>query len=401
MKFNAEKAVTRKDALRLMKENWKFNPETEIVGLNECIGRVTANDVRSVTTIPVVRASKRDGIAVRSSDFEKGMPDTAGWIKGVDYVRADTGDDFPDQYDNIIAVEDVIFEGDSIRFRDGYLYDPEEKAVNYAGSTVMKDEIVAPKNTRITPEVLAAITIGGVSQVSVIKKIKVIFIPTGSELVPPGSCPERGQNIETNGVMLGAMLRSRGAEFTSMPIVRDDRAELEKALDKAVSDADFVIINGGSSRGEEDYNSYLIESKASYFRHGVLAVPARPLGMAIIDGKPVINVPGPVRGAQLAEHWFLSSLINYWYGLPDPEYPKVIAKLETPVKKRPNFEMIASVALTRSDEGFIARVLGKNEASVPGMLLKTDGYVNIPIGVSSLEAGTEVEVELLKAIELI
>lgn len=68
---------------------------TELVSLDEAIGRVTARDLVSANTLPVVRASACDGIAVRSAAFADGRPDTSTWELGRDYVRADTGDDFP------------------------------------------------------------------------------------------------------------------------------------------------------------------------------------------------------------------------------------------------------------------------------------------------------------------
>ena len=94
-------------------------------------------------------------------------------------------------------------------------------------------------------------------------------------------------------------------------IVRDDAAELERALDEALPQADLVLINGGSSRGEEDFNSQLLERRGSFFRHGVKAVPGRPVAFSIVDGKPVINVPGPVAAAYLG-----GTLVPVRVGLP-------------------------------------------------------------------------------------
>ncbi|MFR3091068.1 MAG: hypothetical protein ACLTMP_04435 [Eggerthella lenta] len=61
-----------------------------------------ACDLASTNTLPVVRASSFDGIAVKSAAFANGMPDTSSWKPGVDYVRADTGDDFPDAFDAVV-----------------------------------------------------------------------------------------------------------------------------------------------------------------------------------------------------------------------------------------------------------------------------------------------------------
>ena len=73
----------------------------------EAVGRVLARDVVSTNTLPVVRASSFDGIAVKSAAFADGLPDTSGWKLGVDYVRADTGDDFPDDFDAVVMIENM------------------------------------------------------------------------------------------------------------------------------------------------------------------------------------------------------------------------------------------------------------------------------------------------------
>lgn len=69
-------------------------------------------NLQSTVTLPVERISAFDGIAVRSVDFNNGIPDTAGWQEGKEYVRADTGDDFPDEYDAVIMIEQVELKED-------------------------------------------------------------------------------------------------------------------------------------------------------------------------------------------------------------------------------------------------------------------------------------------------
>lgn len=185
MKFDMGKSVTRAQALALMKEHWHFTPEREPVPLEDCLGRVTAENIYSVNTLPVFRSSCMDGVAVRSADFANGMPDTSGWVNGRDFVRADTGDDFPDAFDTVIAIENVILDGDSLRFADGYVYDPARETVDPAGTIVRSGALLVYANTRITPELMAALAIGGIVSVPVLRRIKIAYIPTGSELIAP------------------------------------------------------------------------------------------------------------------------------------------------------------------------------------------------------------------------
>lgn len=71
--------------------------------------------------------------------------------------------------------------------------------------------LLVPAHTRITPELMASLAMGGIVQVPVFRKPRVIFIPTGSELIPVGVKPQRGQNVETNGLMAGGTAGTLGS----------------------------------------------------------------------------------------------------------------------------------------------------------------------------------------------
>ena len=86
---------SREEALADFFAAWEPARSVEYVALDDAVGRVLACDLASTNTLPVVRASSFDSIAVKSAAFANGMPDTSSWKPGVDYVRADTGDDFP------------------------------------------------------------------------------------------------------------------------------------------------------------------------------------------------------------------------------------------------------------------------------------------------------------------
>lgn len=76
----------------------------------QACGRVLAQDCHARYDLPRHRVSSFDGIAVRSADFAAGLPDTSAWVRGVQFVQADTGDDFPDEFDTVIAAEDVSYD---------------------------------------------------------------------------------------------------------------------------------------------------------------------------------------------------------------------------------------------------------------------------------------------------
>ena len=398
MNFNPDLAVTRKEALELMIEHWPLQTGTELIPVSQALGRVTARDVYSRNTMPVCRTSRMDGIAVRSSDFAGGIPDTTNWIKGREYVQADTGDDFPDEYDTVIAVENISFDEEGkLRFVETFSFTP-GSGIRPEGSVVKEGDLLIKSHVRLTPVHLAVLLLGGIYQVEVVKKPKVIYIPTGNELVAAGVIPERGQNIEANGLMISSLLQQWGAEAVCYPIIKDNPAQLEQTLDMALAAGDMVLINGGSSKGAEDFNAPLLQKKASFFPHGIKTAPGKPVAIAVIDGKPVINLPGPTIAAFVAMDWCVKGLVHHYYGVPVPVRPKIKARLTKPLKKTPDFEYYFRLALEKQDDGYLARPL-RNEKSLPQLLLEADALLIAPFGVTEYQAGEEIEAEVLNGLE--
>lgn len=403
MKFDYDQALERNDALRYLCEAWGA-PDLgiETVLLEDARGRVCAYDVRAACSIPVVRSSKRDGIAVKSHAFATGVPDASSWVRGVDYAQADTGDDFPDEFDAVVAVEDIErLEQGGIRFVKDDLKVRPGDGVNPCGSIVKEGSLIVPARTMLSAEAVAACAVGGLAQIDVLRRVRVAFIPTGSELVPWGSYPERGKNIEANGLLAQGMLESWGAEAVVYPMVRDEPALLESALDRALAAADVVLINGGSSRGEEDYNSKMLASRATYFRHGVRAVPGRPVGMAVVERKPVVNVPGPPLAAFLAMDWLIRGLVAFSYGIPVPARQRVRVRMGVDVAKPAKFERLMRVRLAPDSAGGMTCEPMPSDVGVAAQLAGSDAMLALPIGSVGAQAGEEVEVELLRPLEVI
>lgn len=139
--------LTKEEILQRLFEKWRPQVQTEIIPAVESYGRIPAEDQTVQYNLPVVRAASMDGIAVDSRRFAGGLPDTSSWRSGVDYVRADTGDDFDDAFDSVIRIEDIDLHKDG----SVSIHLPEETPfqrgmnVRSAGSTMRKGEtIVAP-----------------------------------------------------------------------------------------------------------------------------------------------------------------------------------------------------------------------------------------------------------------
>ena len=393
MKFDSNNALARAEALKALESRWKFDHQVEIIATTQACGRVLAQDCCSHYDLPRYRVSSFDGIAVRSADFEKGMPDTSEWKRGVQFAQADTGDDFPDEYDSIIAAEKVSYDckgrlviAPDLEFEKG-------NAIKRAGSTMGEGDLLYKKGTLLTPEAIAILAAGGLAEVPVVKKLRIAYIPTGNELVPIGTEPTRGQNVQTNSLMLSAYFAQWSIEMVEYAIVRDDREALSVAIDRALEETDIVLINGGSSRGSEDYNSELLQERASFFAHGIKAVPGRPIGLAIIGGKPAINVPGPMIATLLASDWLVHALICFYYNQPMPKRVKVPVILDKALGARPGFEQLARL-VAREIDGMLHAAPVPASATLAENILSVNAFLAVPVGVR-YEVGETVDVELL------
>ncbi|NLI78724.1 MAG: molybdopterin molybdotransferase MoeA [Candidatus Riflebacteria bacterium] len=399
--LDLDHARSKTEALLALFDRWAPRPPVEMVPIAEAIGRVPAQDLHSRNTLPVVRASMMDGIAVVSERFRGGLPDTSRWVEGKDFVRADTGDDFDDRFDAVIPIEEVTFlPSGGLRLDDEVAVAP-GACVRPSGSLIQPGDPLLVAGLPIRPCDLAALAIGGITEVPVRRRPVVAFIPTGSELVPAGTTPQRGQNVDCNSLMARHLLLEMGAVPLSLPIVKDRIEDLESALDQALPQADIVVLNGGSSKGGEDVTATMLGRRGEVLVHGIAAGPGRPMCLSMIGDKPVINLPGPVVAAFHGLDWCIRAVVSRYLGLPMLRRPQVRAVLaeDMPCPKRICF--LCRLQVTRAPDGtLIAHPLPFRSVRI-GLWLNANGQFVSEVGQGDHRKGDVLDVELLCGEEFI
>lgn len=396
-----ESLPSREEIIQRITDKWVVTRETEIIPVDEAVNRIPVVDVFSTVSLPVVRASGGDGIAVDSSRFTDGMPDTSPWILGQDFVRADTGDDFDDAFDAVIMIEDVDIDGDGkLTICDGVEVTP-GKNVRQAGSTVKTGDPLIKAYLPLRPKDLAGLHMGGVQRVEVLKKPEVAYIPSGSELISPGTPLTRGKNIDANSVLVRETLLQFGADPLCFPIVCDDEQSLDQTLTDALQKADIVVISGGSSKGEEDCTATLLHRRGLVLCHGSQAAPGKPLCAAIVDGKPVVNMPGPFLAAYHGLEWCLNALVSHYLKQPKRQRQTVKATLTKDLRGSDMVSMFNFVEVNRKNDGsgFWATPLGIREVPLWRGIAANGQYMTKLN--EYLPKGGEIEVELLRGVECI
>lgn len=277
-------------------------PET--VGLRDAHGLVLATDVISDVAVPPFDRAAMDGYAVRgtetfgSSSYNPlafqvvgvalpGKPFLGVVAKG-SAVRIMTGAPLPAGADAVApaeyAEEDPIGE---VRVKEAI---PPGRHVGVRGEDIAPGAVVLRKGRVLRPQDIGILAAIGLSAVTVVRKPRVAVVITGDELLPCGSKPEVNRIIDSNSVMLEALVHRDGGVATTRPILPDRHDAVRTAIMSAA--ADVILIAGGSSVGQEDHAPRVLAEIGELRVHGVALRPASPTGFGFVGKQVVFLLPG-------------------------------------------------------------------------------------------------------------
>src|SRR5581483_3427994 len=264
------------------------------------------------------------------------------------------------------------------------------------GEDVVATELILTAGHRIRPQDAGAAAAAGVTEIPVRRRPRVAIIPTGSELVAPGAAVEAGKIIEFNSMMLAGQVTEWGAEPDCLPITPDSFEGLKAAIVGAVAGHDLVLVNAGSSAGSEDFTAAAIAELGQVVVHGVAVRPGHPVILGLVGAKPVVGVPGYPVSAVLTVELFVQPLIASLLGAPVSPRPTMRAAMTRKVLSPMGEDEFLRVSVGRVGERVVATPLNRG-AGVITSLVRADGLVRIPRFSEGVNAGEEVDVELLRS----
>ncbi|MDO5117776.1 MAG: molybdopterin-binding protein [Eggerthellaceae bacterium] len=326
--------VSRERAVELLGSAVTFDSAVETIALDAaCVGRVLAKDAVALLDMPNCLTCKMDSVAVHWDDFKDGMPDTTGWQRGCEWEFANTGIGMPEGFDTAIVIEHVILNEDNSAISFDAAPSKQYAGTSPAGSRMHKGDVLVPAGSVLTPLLISHIASGNNTEVEVIAKPKVAFIPTGSELVVPGSEIPRGKNIETNSLLAAAKIEGWGGECIVWDIVPDDPEAIKAAVLDAARSCDIVVINAGSSKGSDDWNIEMLDQIGQVLYHETNHGPGHHSSGSVVEGVPVVGISGPPGGAAFTMDFYLYPLMQRYFGQPI-ELKKIDVRLKEGFSKK-------------------------------------------------------------------
>ncbi len=358
---------------------------TENVPLLDLADRVLAEDVISDVDVPGFDRAMMDGFAVQAADTLGASPynrlrfaltgtllpggDPSVKVSSGQAVRIMTGTAVPPGADAVLPAEQAEFQGSEVLAASEV---SPGKHVGRRGEDIARGSIVLTTGRRLRPQDLGVLSSIGVRQAPVVRRPVVRIVITGNELLPAGSKPSGYRITDANGPMLSALVRRDGGIPTDAGIVADDP---DAILGQMRSDADVILVSGGSSVGQEDHAPALLATFGELPIHGVAMRPSSPAGMGRLGEHLVFLLPGNPVSCLCAYDFFAGLAIRRMAGLSD-DWPYVQTQL------RLRRKLVSTVG--RLDYARVKLVEGQIEplaisgASILSSTTRADGFVVVP-----------------------
>ena len=385
--------------------------EPERVTLSAALGRVLARDVVAAVDAPPFDRSNVDGFALRAADtvgandlqpktlhlnaevIACGNPPALAVAPGTATAIA-TGGVIPRGADAVVMIEQTeLMDADPPRIELRRAAGPGQ-FISYAGSDIARGETLLRRAARIGSREIGMLAAGGFADVDVVRKPKIAILSTGDELAQLGAPLPPASVYDSNSAILAAAITEAGGEPVGFGAVPDDEAALEKTVRDALSACDMVVLSGGTSKGAGDLSHAIVSRLGRIVVHGVALKPGKPLCLGIVQGKPIVVLPGFPTSAIFTFHGFVAPVIRARAGLPPEAAEEVSARVPVRIASEFGRQEFVLVSLVRGEDGLVAFPIGKGSGAVTSFS-QADGFLAIDALAPALDADTLARVTLI------
>jgi len=385
---------------------------TESVLITTAFNRVLARDIVSDEDLPGFKRSTMDGYALAARDSfgaSENLPTPLNIVEEIkmgetprstlhrgECAQISTGGMLPEGADAIVMVEYTQ------KVEDGVVeisrpVSPLENVI-LPDDDVKKGQVVLYKGRLLRPQDLGILAGLGISIVDVFIQPKAAIISTGEEIVDISKKPEVGQIRDMNSYTLGGLCLQLGVEPIYYGIIKDKFEDITLFIEKGLSQADVVLLSGGSSVGVKDLtlDAILSLNGVEVVAHGVSISPGKPTIIARKGNKTLWGLPGHPVSAMIIFDIFLRYLFGRLMGLTNlTEYHSrtIEAEIDRNIESATGREDYIRVKLSHIEGRWLATpILGKS--GLISTMVEADGIVAIDMNTEGLYKGEVVTVRL-------
>lgn len=399
--------VSLNEARRLLLDASNLSLITEQVPLTEALGRYLARDLVSAVNVPAFVRSTVDGYAIKAKEsfgassnsaipFQRIPPAIMGQLttrtlEAGQAMYVPTGGSVPAGADAMVMIEHTASLADLILVEKAAA--PGDHLVPI-GDDVQVNDLVLKRGHRLKAQDLGVLAALGNPLVEVFQLPKVFILSSGDEIRGLQEELESGSVYDINSYSLAAMAQAFGLNVVGLSVIKDDLEALSQAVSRAKSQADIVLLSGGSSQGEEDYSRQAMEKAGGQILfHGIRIKPGKPTIGAVAGEKLMIGLPGHPVSALMLMDLLVVHHLEEKLGLQSQRL-KILAETEENFASVPGKTTCQFVTLRQAGMKTLCKPYLAGSALIT-QLTKAQGYILLAEDVEGLDQGQNVEVTLL------
>ena len=401
------------DAIRIVLENTRTIDKTH-VGLNDVLGRVLSEDVRSDIDMPPFDKALMDGYALQGADIASASSNTPVILDVIEEIPAGTvpqkrvacgqasqimtGAPVPDGADTVIMVEDTEPHTDAKKVR---VLDTTETGRNIArlGEDVRVKQVVLQANTVIRPPEVGILAAVGHVHVEVYRQPIVGIVATGSEVVEPHHKPKPGQIRNSNGYSMVAQVLRSGAQARYLGIVEDDIHALIQTIGKGLETCDIVALSGGVSAGEYDLvQDGMRDLGVEVLFDRIRMKPGKPLTFGVKGARQVFGLPGNPVSSVVGLELLMRPAIRKMQCLTDLHLPTVRTVLNADFRQTPGRKQFVPAHSVQGKNGvWESTWVGHHGSADLFSMARANSLFVVNAEDAHVHAGTELDLILLNS----
>ncbi len=335
----------------------------EKVDMAQAVGRIAAQPHKALEPLPGYDGSLRDGYAVGKAEEagdttkdvafriidEVAAGDTRMLrVDSGEAIRIMTGGLVPAGCQVVIAQENCATEAEYVLVAKSFLCSA-NSFIHKQGSEIEKGKVILPKGATVSTEHQILLAGGGYQHLNLVKKPKINFFCTGSELLTDiREAKKAGQRFSANNYLLSGLIASYGAFLGEQAMVADDTDQVVSLMNRMMeSEGDILLSTGGVGPGKFD----LIEE--AFTRCGGRTIyrslnmrPGKSTLFGTLGNTLFFGLPGSPPAVQMLFHELVRPAINALQGAKESRLQKTKAILSEDI-------VLSGKGLARLKSGFL------------------------------------------------
>ena len=333
-------AVNVSEALDIIYKNTS-KTKFEIIPLENALGRICAQQLESIHSLPKFDNSAMDGYALLIEDagnilkVEKKIFAGDNVNMNLEFgscVKIMTGAKIPNNAQAVVPQENVEI------INENHVKIPEDikklQHIRFIGEDIKKGELLIKDGTQINFSQITLLTSQGITHIKVYKKPKVVVFSSGEELKLHYEDVEDYQIYNSNTPSFLSRAQELGCEVSFIGGARDSIESLCEFIENSL-DADLIITSGGVSVGEADFTRDAFETfDFEKLIDGIKIKPGKPTVFGKINNTLVLNLPGNPLACAMIFEMFGKIIVQKLSGCSEIYHNSITTKIATDLKNK-------------------------------------------------------------------